>query len=80
MQLDETRVTRDGRQLKPNKDDLKKRSDLQDIRSTNTNQTLRIWDRDRKSLVENYRSYIDRTFEPVTDEQMDKKIPKGTRK
>jgi hypothetical protein len=76
VQSDETVVTKNGRQLKPNKDDLKKRPDLQDIRPTNTQQTMRIWERDKRSLVEDYRSYIDRTFEPVSDDQMDKKIPK----
>lgn len=58
---------------KPNKDDLKKRPELAKVRPTNTEQTLRIWDRDGRSLVESYRKYIDRSYEAVSEEKLNEK-------
>jgi hypothetical protein len=75
VQKDEAFVSEDGRVIKSNKDDLKKRPELSKIRPTNINQTERIWTRDQRSLIESYRSHVDRTFEPVSEDKIETKTP-----
>lgn len=76
VQHDRTKFDENGKTVsKPRKQDLKQIPEFEAIRPTNTNQTIRIWERDQVSLVENYRAYVDRAFEPVTQTQMDTRIP-----
>lgn len=79
VQDDETRwvqvTPKRKRALKPRKEDLKKRSDLAAVRPTNTAQTMRIWERDGRSLLEDYRAYVNGRFQPVSEATMDEKIP-----
>jgi hypothetical protein len=78
VQEDETRTVRlpDGKlkDIKPDKKDLKARPELEHIRPTNIEQTLRIWERDNRDLIEGYRRYIDGTYEEITQAQLDSKI------
>jgi hypothetical protein len=75
VQDDEAVVLENGRTIKSNKDELKKRPELRKVRPTNISQTERIWLRDERSLIESYRTHVDGSFEPVSDEQIEKKTP-----
>jgi len=62
---------------RPDKKDLKQRAGLEDVLPTNIDQTMRIWQRDKDSLIEAYRQFVESKYEPLTMDQMASKIPKG---
>jgi hypothetical protein len=61
---------------RPDKKELKQRPELEDILPTNIDQTLRIWERDKDSLIEAYRQFVESKYEPLTMTQMASRIPK----
>ncbi|MGY4857716.1 hypothetical protein [Cryobacterium sp. AP23] len=75
IQMDDCRPDKRGI-LRPTttKETLKKRPDLRAIRPTNTSQTMRIFHRDGRSLVENYSAEIGRKYDPLSDSELERRI------
>lgn len=76
IQMDECRPDKKG-VLRPitTKEALKQRPDLRAIRPTNASQTLRILYRDGRSLVDSYSTEIGRKYAPLSESELERRIP-----
>lgn len=72
-QLEQAVVASDGTLLKTRKDDLKEQSDLARGRSTNVRVTHRAQGQD-ENLVAIFKAFVDSRYEPLTDEQIQRRI------
>ncbi|WP_091465467.1 hypothetical protein [Paenarthrobacter nitroguajacolicus] len=70
IQKDEAWVDGANKTKLPTKKSIKSRPAVKDIRPTNAKETLRIWQRDKKSLVESYRAYVASKYAPLTNSQI----------
>lgn len=67
-------VLGNGKVSKPTKKSLKKRSLLQEIRSTNQVWTERMWEEHQTNLLAQYEEYVEATFKPLSDAEIDARI------
>lgn len=73
-QLEQAVVGSDGKLLKTRKDDLKKQPGLARGRSTNLKVTHRARQQD-ENLLASFKVFVDSRYEPLTDEQIDGRLP-----
>ncbi|MER6436177.1 hypothetical protein ABT275_07475 [Streptomyces sp. NPDC001185] len=63
-----------GKPVAPTKKDLKKRDEFQARRRLNTRRTEEVWHRDSFNLLEAFRDRIDRSYEPLSDADIDERL------
>ncbi|MEU9251007.1 hypothetical protein AB0D66_04065 [Streptomyces sp. NPDC048270] len=63
-----------GKPVAPRKEDLKKRDEYQARRLLNTKRTEEIWNRDNVNLLEAYRERVDEAYQPLSDEEINRRL------